>query len=100
MQHEAAARFDRAAGMHADLLRAGPALDIELVEQVGEGELVEELVDDKAHRTFFIVGTHEDDGAFKALVAHLRHGDQQTPGQGIRYCDLCRHSHQVWTRPG
>src|SRR5262245_51114371 len=100
MQHEAAAGLDGAAGMYADRLRAGPALDIELVEQIGEGELVEQLVDDKTHRAFFIVSTHEDHGAFETLVAHLRHGDQQTPGQGPGYCDLCRHSHQVWTRPG
>ena len=51
-QHEAAPHLDRAAEMHPDLLHARASRDLELLQQVGERQRVQDLVDHQPHRPF------------------------------------------------
>ena len=60
---------------------AARLLDADLLEQVLEGQAVDQPVDHQAHRAVGGVGAEIDDAAGEARVRHLRHGDQQLPGE-------------------
>lgn len=81
MQHEAAAGFDRAAEMDPGAAADPHRLDAKLFHQLGERELIEELVDHDPHCALFVVGAHQDHGPGKARVLHLRHGNEELSGQ-------------------
>jgi hypothetical protein len=50
VQHEALGGLDRSAIMHAQLFGEPMRLDVELLEQLLEGERAEHAVDDDPHR--------------------------------------------------
>ena len=81
MQHEAAPLFHRPAEMDADLVAALVGADVQLLQQVGEGDRADAPVDDQPHGAVGAVGAHIDHRAGEARIAHLRHGDQQLAGQ-------------------
>jgi hypothetical protein len=82
MQDEAAALLDRAARQHADARRLGPVRDVQLSEQVGEGDLAERAVDDEAQRAVLAVRAEVDDRPLEARIAHLGHRDEELPREG------------------
>jgi len=81
MEHEATAAFDRAAEMHVALQPKPRRLDPELAQELGQAQLLDELVNDNAERALLVVGAHEDDRALEARILHLRHCDKQLTGQ-------------------
>src|SRR5579885_3413607 len=82
MQHEPApSRLDRATKMDARPACEASGLDPELLHQLGQGELVDQLVNHQPHGALLVMRAHHDDGAREARVLHLRHGDEKLSGQ-------------------
>ena len=85
VQHETAARLDRAADMHLAFRSSRatssplPPSMLSWLEQLAEADVRRALVDDQAHGAFGRVRAHIDDRAREALVGHDRHGHQQLP---------------------
>ena len=80
VQHEAAPGFDRAAIADANVFGGRTCRNIELRQQVREAERPHQPVDDQAHGPIGGVGTHVDDGAGEARVAHAGHRHQELAG--------------------
>ena len=81
MEDEAAARLDRAAEMNMRAVARTLAVDFELLQQLVDGDLVDQLVDHEPHRPLLVMGAHQDHRAGKARVLHLGHGDEQLAGE-------------------
>jgi hypothetical protein len=41
------------------------------------------MIDHKAHRAFFVMRTHENDGAVKTRVAQTRHGEKKFSREAV-----------------
>jgi diguanylate cyclase (GGDEF)-like protein/PAS domain S-box-containing protein len=86
VEDETAAGLDRTAFEHLHGARTLRQLDqvgrrnhIQLHQEVREGHVDRQLIDDDAHRTLGRMGADIDQAAVKTLVAHARHGDQHLP---------------------
>ena len=77
MKHKTAAAFDRPAEMHLDRVLTRTGLDIELVQQVREGNAVDQLVHHQPHRAVLGMGAEIDYRALESRIEHLRHGDEK-----------------------
>ncbi len=76
MQDEAAPGLDGTAEMDADVLGDRTDLDVELAQQVREGDRIDQLVDDQPHRAVRAVRTEIDHRPDEARIGHLRHRDE------------------------
>ena len=81
VQHEAAARLDRAAEMDRHVAGRGLLLDPDLLEQILEAQAVDQPVDHQPHGAVDRMRAEIDHAAREARIGHLGHRNQQLPGE-------------------
>src|SRR6516165_10920397 len=78
VEHKASAGFDRAAKMHRPQIGDGARFDVELREQLAQGQRGQLFVDDEPHCTCFVAVSAEiDDRPGKPRIRHLWHRHQE-----------------------
>jgi hypothetical protein len=81
--------------MDTDRVANGCRFDVELLQEIGKGQGVEQSIDHQPHRALGRVGTNIDDGPGESGILHARHGDQHLATQVAGGFQGVRHIHQI-----
>ena len=76
MQDETAAGFHRTTEMNMAFVIFRARFQIQLFQQIGESDAVDQLVDHQSHGAIGRMGAYINDGARKTRIFHLWHRDK------------------------